>query len=121
MDAMNGIGEGERGATVLLHQKLSASRVGLRWERLLRSHSHELAMLMAVHTDLREHVAAALTELAEADRTRCRLDEQSVATLTRVLDDLRRLGGFELTRTAGGLGDELELARGHSLDDLLAS
>jgi hypothetical protein len=118
---MNGIGEREQGATLLLHQKLSTSRVGLRWERLLRSHSHELDALMAVHPDLCVHVAEALTELAEAGRTHRRLDEQTIATATRVLDDLRRLGGFELTRTAVGLCEELDLARGYSLDDVLAS
>jgi hypothetical protein len=102
MDAMSGIGERDQGATLLLHRKFGTSRVGLRWERLLRSHSHELAMLVAVHPDLREHVVEALSELAEAGRTRRPFDERTIATATRVLDDLRRLGGFELTRTAVG-------------------
>jgi len=118
---MNGIGEREHGATLLLHKKLNTSRVGRRWERLLRSHSHELGVLMAVHPDLREHVVEALTELADAGRTCRRLDEQTIATATRVLDDLRRLGGFELAQAAVGLCEEVDLARGYSLDDVLAS
>ena len=117
---MYGIGESERGASLLLHEKLSTSRVGLRWERILRSHRHELDSLMAVHPDLRHHVADALRRLAEAGAQPRTLDEMTVLSVHRVLDDLQRLGGFELKGAAFGLLDELGMARGHSLDDVLA-
>ncbi len=117
---MYGIGERERGASLLLHKKLSTSRVGLRWERILRRHHDELDSLMAVHPGLRDHVADALSQVAEAGAECRALDEVTLLTVRRVLDDLERLGGFELKGAASGLRDELGMARGRSLDDVLA-
>ena len=37
-----------------------------------------------------------------------------------LLDDLQRLGGFELKAAVTGLREELAMARGRSLDDVLA-
>lgn len=115
-----GIDERERGASRLLHEKLSTSRVGLRWERILRSHRPEIDSLMAVHPDLRRHVSDALRQVAEAGVGSRTLDELTVSSVHQVLDDLQRLGGFELKSAALGLQDELGLARGRSLDDVLA-
>lgn len=117
---MYGIGERERGASRVLHQKLRTSRVGLRWERILRRHRHELDSLMAVHPELRDHVCDALSRLAEVGTQSRTLDGTTVASVHRVLDDLERLGGFELKGAAVGLRDELIMASGHSLDDVLA-
>ncbi len=117
---MNGIGERELGATNVLHEKLSCSRVGLRWERILRTHAREVDILLAVHPDVREHVGDALCWLAGAGEACNPLDETTVAAVSRVLDDLQRLGTIDLQRSVSGLREELALARGRSLDDVLA-
>jgi predicted RNase H-like nuclease len=115
---MYAIGERELGASELLHEKLSTSRVGQRWERIVLTHVREVDALMAVHPDLRRHVGEALTRLAGAGTTR--LDDAVIGTATVVLDDLNRLGGFELKCAAVTLREELAMARGLSLDDVLA-
>lgn len=117
---MYGMGERERGATALLHDKLSTSRVGMRWERIMRTHAHEVDSLMAVHPELRLHVAEALRRLADAEAASRRLDGTALTPAIRVLDDLQRLGGFELKFAAAGLREELDLAHGRRLDDVLA-
>lgn len=104
----------------VLHEKLSSTRVGLRWERILRTHEHEVDILMAVHSDLRDHVSQALELLADAGRQCRALDDVTIAKATMVLDDLQRLGGFELKHAVVGLREELAMARGRSLDDVLA-
>lgn len=117
---MNVIGDRERGATELLHEKLTASRVGRRWERILRSHSGELDCLMAIHPDVRDHIGDALCDLAGRWTDSGSLDEPTLASVSRVLDDLQRLGGIELQRAVNGLREELSMARGRRLDDVLA-
>lgn len=117
---MNVIGDRERGATELLHEKLTTSRVGRRWERILRAHSKELDCLMAVHMDVRDHIGDALCDLASRWNGSGALDESTLASVSRVLDDLQRLGGIELQHAVLGLRDELAMARGRRLDDVLA-
>ncbi len=115
---MYAIGERERGASDLLHEKLSTSRLGQRWERIVLTHVREVDALMAVHPDLRRNVALALTQLAAASGST--LDDAVIGSATTVLDDLNRLGGFELKCAAVSLREELAMARGRSLDDVLA-
>ena len=94
--------------------------MGQRWERILRAHTAELDGLMAVHTDLRDHVVQAVRGLAGSDTSVAQLDDATVRTISRVLDDLQRLGGLELQRSVTGMREELAMARGRSLDDVLA-
>jgi hypothetical protein len=115
---MVGIGEIEQRATRQLHETLRSSPVGLRWERILRRHAPELEGLLAVDMVLRAHVADALVRLAAADGADA-LDGDTVASVSRVLDGLSRRCSIELHRDVNGLRDELALARGHSLADLL--
>jgi hypothetical protein len=117
---MNVISQRMPEASSALHEKLSCSRVGQRWERILRAHTPELDGLMAVHADLRDHVVVAVRGLAESDAVVARLDDTTVGAISRVLDDLQRLGGLELQRSVTGMRDELAMARGRSLDDVLA-
>ncbi len=112
--------ETEHSPTAVLRQKLSTSRVGLRWERILRTHRHELEALMAVHPDFRRHVVVALARLAAAGRDSRQLDGATLNAAVQVLDDVQRLGGFELKHTAVGLHEDLLLARGRTLDEVLA-
>ena len=72
---MNGIGERELGATHVLHRKLSCTRVGMRWERILNTHAREVEILLAVHPDVRAHVGDALCWLAGAGEACNPLDE----------------------------------------------
>jgi hypothetical protein len=117
---MYGTIEIDRSATGVLRQKMSTSRVGMRWERILRTHRPELDALIAVHPDLYRHVSEAVRELAAAGVDSRVLDGVTLHAALQVLDDLQRLGGFELERAAAGLREELFLARGRSLDDVLA-
>jgi hypothetical protein len=114
---MNGTAQHE--VSRVLHEKLSTTRVGLRWERILRTHGREIDTLMTIHTDVRRHVTEALHLLADAGVHSKRLDDVVIAKATTVLDDLQRLGGFELKAAVIGLREELSLARGLSLDDVL--
>lgn len=116
---MHGSGETAE-HSMLLRQKLNASRVGMRWQRILRAHRHELDGLTAIHPDLRLHVATALKQLAALDEDSQRLDESTLGAAERVLEDLERLGSFDLKRSAGALREELGLAHGRSLADVLA-
>src|SRR5664279_1947118 len=103
-----------------LHEKFSCTRVGQRWERILRAHTPELDALMAVHTDLNDHIVQAIRNLADSGSSVSRLDDMTVAAVSRVLDDLYRLGGVELQRSVTGMREELAMSRGLSLDDVLA-
>jgi hypothetical protein len=115
---MLGIGEDERRATRQLHETLSCSPVGLRWERIWRRHAPELQGLLAVDTTLRGHVTDALTRLADA-RSGEVLAGETIASVARVLDGLSRRCSVELQRDVSGMRDELALARGYSLPELL--
>lgn len=115
---MLGIGEDERRATRQLHETLSCSPVGLRWERILRRHAPELQGLLAVDKELRVHVSDALARLAAA-RSGSVLDAETIGSVSRVLDDLSRRCSVELQRDVSGMRDELALARGYSLPELL--
>lgn len=120
---MVGITEHERRATELLHRRLVLTPAGRRWERLFRAHEAELAGLLVVHPDLRAHVADALNRLvacsAEADAPA--VDAEMLTSAFRVLDDLQRLGGFELRQLATCLREELERAHGRALVEVLAA
>ncbi len=117
---MNVISQRVPEASSALHEKLGCTRVGQRWERILRAHTHELDGLMAIHPDLSDHVVLAVRALAGSSTSVALLDESTMLALSRVLDDLQRLGGMELQHAVGGLREELAMARGRSLDDVLA-
>jgi hypothetical protein len=109
-------GDGAR----IVHERLVASRVGRRWERIARTHRFEIQALLAVHTDLEQHVLQALWLLAAAAREAGeRVDDATLAAATSVLDDLDRLGTFELRRDAQSMREELAGVRGHSLAEAL--
>ena len=138
-----GITERERAASRVVQERLRRTRTGQRWERIFRAHEGELAGLMAVHVDLREHVSLALAHLARraqlpvprgpgknassAEQPTGRGGEPGAAnpelleSSRIVLDDLQRLGSFELRRDAQVLCEELEVARGRLLGDVLAA
>jgi len=113
---MNGNSVRELGVSQALHEKLCTSRVGMRWERIVRSHASEVEALMAIHPDVREHVHAALCAL---DEHRGVLAEPTISTVTRAIDDLQRLGSIELQLAMTGFREELAMARGRSLEDVL--
>lgn len=102
-----------------LHAQLSHSRVGERWERIFRRHQQEIESLVAVRADVREDLWAALRTLGDAASGGL-LDEPSLDAATRALDDLERYGGIALRRDVQRLRDELTLARGRSLEQVLA-
>jgi hypothetical protein len=113
------ISEWERRATRRLHEHLSGSRVGLRWERIFRSHEAEIDALAAVYPEVRQHLGNALRGLDQVTRDGT-VDDATVEATARVLDDLDRLGGLELRRIVEALRDELALARGRTLEQLLS-
>ena len=116
---MLGIDEEQRQATVRLHEALGTSRVGLRWERMLRRHAGEIDALVTVDETLRRLVVEALMRLALLEEGDL-LDEATVASAHRVLEQLQIRGGVSLQRDASCLRDELALARGRSLAQVLA-
>ena len=116
---MLGIDEQQRQATDRLHTALGASRVGLRWERMLRRHAGELDALVTVDEPMRRLVVDALMRLALLEDGDV-LDDATVAAAHRVLEQLQIRGGVDLQRDAGCLRDELALARGRSLAQVLA-
>jgi hypothetical protein len=120
---MVGITEHERRATGLLHQRLVLTPAGRRWERLFRAHEAELTGLLVVHPDVRGHVADALGRLAECSKLdgAAPVDTATLTSAYRVLDDLQRLGGFELRQLAACLRDELERAHGGALAEVLSA
>jgi hypothetical protein len=108
----------ELDASQRLHERLSDSRVGLRWERIFRRHQQEIESIIAVRAEVRENLWAALCRLDDATRAG-RLDDSLAEAATRALDDLERHGGIALRRDAQRLRDELSLARGRSLEQIL--
>jgi len=116
---MTSLDERELDATTALRDRLAPTRVGHRWERIMRHHAAEIDALMAVHRDLRTHVGSAVRTLSGPDGLPATLDDGTLATVSQVLDDLQRLGGFELQRTAAMLDEEIAMARGRQLDDVL--
>lgn len=116
---MLGIDEEQRQATLRLHEALGESRVGLRWERMLRRHAGEIDALVTVDETLRRLAVEALMRLAllgDGDV----LDDATVTSAHRVLEQLQIRGGVDLERDASCLRDELALARGRSLAQVLA-
>ena len=116
---MLGIDEEQRQATLRLHAALGGSRVGLRWERMLRRHAGEIDALVTVDGSLRRLVVEALMRLALLGE-RDVLDEATVTCAHRVLEQLQIRGGVSLQRDAACMRDELALARGLSLAQVLA-
>jgi hypothetical protein len=102
-------------ATTRLHEQLQTSRTGQRWERMLRLHAHEVDAVLAVHSDIREDVAVALTLLADEEP----LDGTTTRAVERVLDDLQRHASVPLQRDLVRMRDELLLARGRRLAEIL--
>jgi hypothetical protein len=116
---MTSLDERELDATAALRARLAPTRVGHRWERIMRHHAAEIDALMAVHRDLRSHVGSAVRTLSGPDGLPTTLDDHTVAAVSQVLDDLQRLGDFELRRTAAMLDEEIAMSRGLQLDDVL--
>ncbi len=116
---MLGIDDEQRQATHRLHEALGGSRVGLRWERMLRRHAGEIDALVTVDETLRRLVVDALMRLALLEEGDL-LDDTTVASAHRVLEQLQIRGGVDLQRDASCLRDELALARGRSLAQVLA-
>ena len=120
MHAMLGIDEEQRQATLRLHEALGTSRVGLRWERMLRRHAgrdrrpRDRRRVAAPRR--RRGADAARAAGAEGDV----LDDATVTSAHRVLEQLQIRGGVDLQRDASCLRDELALARGRSLAQVLA-
>src|SRR5918911_534569 len=117
--AMLGIDEEQRQATLRLHEALGGSRVGLRWERMLRRHAGEIDALVTVDGSLRRLVVEALMRLALLDEGDV-LDEATVTSAHRVLEQLQIRGGVSLQRDASCWGGGLARARGLSLAQALA-
>jgi hypothetical protein len=112
---MHGLGEQENDATAKLHEQLHTSRVGQRWERMLRLHAHEVEAVLAVHQDVRDNVSQALTMLTDGEP----LGDDTITAVERVLDDLQRHASVPLQRDITRVRDELILARGRTLSELL--
>jgi len=117
--SMLGIDEEQRQATLRLHAELGGSRVGLRWQRMLRRHAGEIEALVAVDDALRREVGEALVRLALLQPGDV-LDDATVSAAHRVLEHLQIRGGVDLQRDASCLRDELTMARGRSLAQVLA-
>jgi hypothetical protein len=111
---MNGLEDLER-STTRQHEQLKSSRVGQRWERMLRLHAHEVEAVLAVHADVRDDVAQALTLLSGGEP----FDQTTTRALERVLDDLQRHASVPLQRDITRVRDELILARGRTLEEIL--
>jgi predicted short-subunit dehydrogenase-like oxidoreductase (DUF2520 family) len=99
--------------------RVAHTRPSRRYRRLYRAYRLQMHGLMRVDPVLRAHVEAALQRLAATGATH-RLDGDAVACADRVLDDLARLGDIDLQREVSCLREELALARGHTLEELLA-
>jgi hypothetical protein len=112
---MHGLGMQTQGATSRLHEQLQSSRVGQRWERMLRLHSHEVEAVLAVYPDVRHDVETALTLLADGGQ----IDAGTALAVERVLDDLQRHATVPLQRDITRLRDELLLGKGRTLQELL--
>jgi hypothetical protein len=102
-----------------VHAQLSHSRVGRRWERIFRRHEQEIESIIAVRPEVREDLWTALRGLG-AVTPAGRVDDTFAAVATRALNDLERYGGIAPRRDEQRLGDELSLARGRSLAQVLS-
>jgi hypothetical protein len=116
---MLGIDEEQRRATHRLHEELGGSRVGQRWERMLRRHAGEIEALITIDETLRREIGEALMRLALLQPGDV-VDDATVTSAHRVLEHLQIRGGVDLERDASCLRDELSLARGRSLAQVLA-
>lgn len=112
---MHGLGDEGQTAQARLHEQLQSSRVGQRWERMVRLHAHEVEAVLAVHADVRDDVRAALQLLSQAGA----LDEDTTRAVERVLDDLQRHASVPLQRDITRMRDEVTLGRGRTLQELL--
>jgi len=112
---MHGLGDTARSATDRLHEQLQASRVGQRWERMVRLHAPEVGAVLAVHADVRQDVETALRLLSETGQ----LDPDTTRALERVLDDLQRHASVPLQRDLTRMRDEVAISRGRTLQEVL--
>ncbi|HEY6798369.1 MAG TPA: hypothetical protein VI248_27125 [Kineosporiaceae bacterium] len=113
---MHGLGDaGHSSATAKLHEQLQSSRMGQRWERMLRLHAHEVEAVLAVHADVRQDVEKALRLLCETEE----LDHDTTSAVERVLDDLQRHASVPLQRDITLMRDEVALSRGRTLTEVL--
>jgi hypothetical protein len=112
---MVGLGDTGKEASAKLHEQLQASRVGQRWERMLRMHAHEVEAVLAVHADVRQDVEAALGLLTRGGS----LDTDTTRAVERVLDDFNRHASVPLQRDITRMRDEVQMGRGRTLEQLL--
>jgi len=112
---MQGLGKQTQSATSRLHEQMQSTRVGQRWERMLRLHAHEVEAVLAVHADVRQDVETALRLLDEGGQ----IDVDTSRALERVLDDLQRHASVPLQRDLTRLRDEVALGKGRTLQELL--
>ena len=112
---MHGLGKQAQSATSILHEQFQTSRVGQRWERMLRLHAHEVEAVLAVHAEIRQDVETAIRMLAEGGQ----MDSDTTRALERVLDDLQRHASVPLQRDLTRMRDEVQLGRGRTLQELL--
>jgi hypothetical protein len=108
----------EIAASQRLHDQLADSRVGLRWERIFRRHQQEIESIIAVRPEVREDLWTALHRLGAVAPAGC-LDDDFTTAAAQALDDLERYGGIALRRDVQRLRDELSLAQGRSLAQVL--
>lgn len=99
-----------------LKARLTGSRVGTRWLRMLRTHRAEIESLIAVHPELRERAGTAVAALATA----VTVDTAVADVVGDLFDELHRHATLGLRRDVELLRDELLLARGRSMAELLA-
>src|SRR3954467_10856440 len=106
MFRMLGIDEEQRRATLRLHEELGGSRVGQRWERMLRRHAGEIEARITVDGSLRRQIGTALMRLALLHPGYV-LDDAPVTAAHGMLEQLQIPGGFALLLDASCLRDEL--------------
>ena len=114
---MQGLGKQTQSATSRLHEQMQSTRVGQRWERMLRLHAHEVEAVLVVHADVRQDVETALTLLADGGP----IDTETARAVERVLDDLQRHASVPLHRDITQLRDEVVLGRGRTLQEVLTA
>jgi hypothetical protein len=112
---MHGLGDKGMEAGARLHEQLQTSRVGQRWERMLRLHAHEIEAVLAVHPDVRQDVETALGMLSHGGA----LDGDTTRAVERALDDLNRHASVPLQRDVTRMRDEVQMGRGRTLEQLL--
>ncbi|MFN8075230.1 MAG: hypothetical protein U0Q15_07390 [Kineosporiaceae bacterium] len=113
--------EQETDAAGRLHEQLSRTATGQRWERIFRVHEREIEALLTIHPDVREDVTSALIAIGRVcpvvDETEPPFTAagEALEAARRVLDGLVRLGSFDLSRDARTLREELDDARARAL------